>query len=69
MLVILFIVNFVGRSFTPILAPHLLLLGIPQARISVATGGLISLYSIAAAASAISLGRARSATPPDACSQ
>lgn len=58
MLVILFVVNFIGRSFTPILAPHLLGLGVPADRVSVATGALISLYSVAAAASAIFLGRA-----------
>lgn len=58
MLVILFVVNFIGRSFTPILAPHLLSLGVPLDRVSVATGALISLYSVAAAASAIYLGRA-----------
>ncbi len=58
MLIILFIVNFIGRSFVPILAPHLMSLGVPAHRVSIATGALISLYSVAAAGSAILLGRA-----------
>lgn len=57
-LVVLFIVNFIGRSFTPILAPHLMRLGVPPDRAAVATGALISLYSVAAAGSAVGLGRA-----------
>jgi MFS transporter, DHA1 family, multidrug resistance protein len=57
LLVVLFLVNFVGRSFTPILPLHLELLGVPRARLAAATGVLISAYSLAAAASAASFGR------------
>ena len=58
MLVVLFLVNFVGRSFTPILPLHLQSLGVPPARLAFATGALISAYSVAAAISASLLGRA-----------
>ncbi len=54
----LFFVNFVGRSFTPILPLHLERLGVPAPRLASATGVLISVYSIAAALSATVLGRA-----------
>lgn len=57
LLVVLFVVNFIGRSFTPILPLHLALLGLPDARLASATGVLISAYSVAAAASAWGLGR------------
>ena len=39
--VVLFVVNFIGRSFTPILPLHLGLLGIPSRRLASATGVLI----------------------------
>ena len=58
LLAILFLVNFVGRSFTPILPLHLQHLGVPPSRLAFATGVLISLYSVAAALSASALGRA-----------
>ncbi len=58
LLVILFFVNFVGRSFTPILPLHLEQLGVPAPRLASSTGLLISAYSIAAALSATFLGRA-----------
>jgi len=58
LLVILFLVNFIGRSFTPILPLHLLVLGVPQGRVASATGILIAVYSLAAAFSATALGRA-----------
>jgi DHA1 family multidrug resistance protein-like MFS transporter len=58
LLAILFLVNFVGRSFTPILPLHLQLLGVPAGRLAVATGTAISLYSVAAAISAALLGKA-----------
>jgi MFS family permease len=58
LLVILFLVNFIGRSFTPILPLHLAELGIGRARLAFATGALISAYSVAAAISATTLGRA-----------
>lgn len=57
LLVVLFVVNFIGRSFTPILPLHLALLGLPESRLASATGVLISAYSLAAAASAWGLGR------------
>jgi DHA1 family multidrug resistance protein-like MFS transporter len=57
LLAVLFLVNFIGRSFTPILPLHLQLLGVPSGRLASATGVLISAYSLAAAASAWSLGR------------
>jgi DHA1 family multidrug resistance protein-like MFS transporter len=58
LLVVLFLVNFVGRSFTPILPLHLLTLGVAPARLAFFTGVLISCYSVAAALSASILGRA-----------
>ena len=57
LLVVLFGVNFIGRSFTPILPLHLGVLGVPDARLASATGLLIAAYSLAAAASAWGLGR------------
>ena len=58
LLLVLFLVNFVGRSFTPILPLHLQSLGIAPARLAFSTGVLISCYSVAAAMSASLLGRA-----------
>jgi MFS transporter, DHA1 family, multidrug resistance protein len=57
LLVVLFLVNFIGRSFTPILPLHLQSLGVHPGRLASATGVLISIYSVAAAASAWYLGR------------
>jgi DHA1 family multidrug resistance protein-like MFS transporter len=57
LLVVLFVVNFIGRSFTPILPLHLQALGVRPAHLASATGVLISVYSVAAAASAATLGR------------
>jgi DHA1 family multidrug resistance protein-like MFS transporter len=57
LLVVLFVVNFIGRSFTPILPLHLQDLGVEPAHLASATGVLISVYSIAAALSATTLGR------------
>jgi MFS transporter, DHA1 family, multidrug resistance protein len=57
LLAVLFLVNFIGRSFTPILPLHLSALGVPPSRLASATGILISAYSVAAAASAWFLGR------------
>ncbi len=63
-LALLFFVNFIGRSFTPILPLHLMDLGVPDARVASATGLLISAYSVAAAVSATVLGRlARTLSP------
>jgi DHA1 family multidrug resistance protein-like MFS transporter len=53
----LFLVNFVGRSFTPILPLHLRELGVAPDRLAVGTGLLISAYAVSAAASAAGLGR------------
>lgn len=58
LLVALFLVNFIGRSFTPILPMQLHDLGVPRGRLAFATGVLISTYSVAAALSATLLGRA-----------
>jgi len=58
LLVVLFLVNFVGRSFTPILPMHLQRLAVPAASLALATGVLISAYSVAAAVSSTVLGRA-----------
>ena len=57
LLVVLFLVNFIGRSFTPILPLHLSELGLSHDRLASATGILISAYSVAAAGSATALGR------------
>lgn len=64
LLVVLFVVNFIGRSFTPILPLHLQDLGVKPARLASATGVLISVYSIAAALSATMLGRLSRSRPP-----
>jgi DHA1 family multidrug resistance protein-like MFS transporter len=64
LLTVLFVVNFVGRSFLPILPLHLQVLGVPPVRLSSATGVLISVYSVAAAASATLLGRASRTRSP-----
>jgi MFS transporter, DHA1 family, multidrug resistance protein len=64
LLVVLFLVNFVGRSFTPILPMHLERLGVPIPRLASATGVLISVYSVAAAFSATVLGRASRSLEP-----
>lgn len=66
LMVVLFMVNFVGRSFTPILPMHLQLLGIPDGRVAFTTGALIAVYSVAAAASASALGHATRRLPPRA---
>jgi MFS transporter, DHA1 family, multidrug resistance protein len=66
LLAVLFGVNFVGRSFLPILPLHLRDLGVPTARLASATGVLISVYSVTAAASATLLGRASRTRSPRA---
>jgi DHA1 family multidrug resistance protein-like MFS transporter len=58
LLATLFVVNFVGRSLTPILPLQLQGLGVPAGRLAGATGTLISCYALAAATSASVLGRA-----------
>jgi DHA1 family multidrug resistance protein-like MFS transporter len=64
LLVVLFGVNFIGRSFTPILPLHLQDLGVRTDRLASATGMLISVYSVAAALSATLLGRASRSRSP-----
>jgi MFS transporter, DHA1 family, multidrug resistance protein len=64
MLGALFLVNFVGRSFTPVLHLHLTELGVKPAGLASATGLLISVYSVAAALSATLLGRATKSRSP-----
>jgi len=66
LLVVLFLVNFVGRSFTPILPLHLQGLGVPPGRLALSTGVLISVYSVAAAVSAATLGKASRTYSPRA---
>jgi len=66
LLVVLFLVNFIGRSFTPILPDHLHELGVSTSRLAFATGMLVSVYSVAAALSAALLGRASRRYPPRA---
>jgi MFS transporter, DHA1 family, multidrug resistance protein len=58
LMALLFFVNFVGRSFTPVLPLQIERAGISPARSQLATGLLMSVYSIAAAISATGLGRA-----------
>jgi MFS transporter, DHA1 family, multidrug resistance protein len=58
LMAVLFLVNFVSRSFTPVLPQQIERLGIATARVAFATGVLVSFYSIAAAVSAMLVGRA-----------
>ena len=64
LLVVLFLVNFVGRSITPILPAHLERLGVAAARLASSTGLVISAYAVMAALSAAALGRATRQTSP-----
>jgi DHA1 family multidrug resistance protein-like MFS transporter len=64
LLAVLFLVNFIGRSFTPVLPLHLHELGVPPSRLALSTGILISVYSVAAALSAAWLGRVAGRVPP-----
>ena len=56
LLLVLFLINFVSRSFVPVLPLHLELLGVGGDRLARSTGLLISVYSIAAVVSATGLG-------------
>jgi len=58
LLLVLFLVNFIGRSFTPILPLHVREMGVSRARLGSSTGTLIAVYSLAAAISATLLGKA-----------
>jgi DHA1 family multidrug resistance protein-like MFS transporter len=62
----LFLVNFIGRSFTPILPLHLQRMAVPASSLALATGILISAYSVCAAISAALLGRATRRRDPRA---
>ncbi|HLA76596.1 MAG TPA: MFS transporter [Vicinamibacteria bacterium] len=64
LLLVLFLVNFVGRSFTPILPLHVQALGVGESSLATRTGILISGYSMAAALSATLLGRASRSYSP-----
>jgi MFS transporter, DHA1 family, multidrug resistance protein len=66
LLVVLFLVNFIGRSPTPILPLYLGGMGVPPARLASATGILIAAYALAAAFSAAFLGRASRLRDPRA---
>ena len=62
----LFLVNFIGRSFTPILPLHLQRMAVPTSNLALSTGILISAYSVCAALSAALLGRATRRREPRA---
>ena len=62
--VVLFFVNFIGRSFTPILPLQLEQLGVDAGRLALHTGGLISAYAVAAATSATLAGKWSRARSP-----
>jgi DHA1 family multidrug resistance protein-like MFS transporter len=62
----LFLVNFIGRSFTPILPLHLQRMAVPASSLALSTGILISAYSVCAALSAALLGRATRRRDPRA---
>lgn len=64
LLVVLLLVNFVGRSFTPILPLQLSRLGVSPTALASSTGLLISIYAVAAASSAALLGRASQTRSP-----
>jgi DHA1 family multidrug resistance protein-like MFS transporter len=66
LLAVLFLVNFVGRSFTPVLPLHLHQIHVPESRLALSTGAVISAYSVAAALSAAMLGKASRRHPPRA---
>lgn len=54
---LVFFVNFAARSFTPILPAQMAALGVTTKGLPLATGILISVYSVAAAASSFGFGR------------
>lgn len=54
---VVFFVNFASRSFTPILPAQLESFGVARASLALNTGLLISVYSIAAAASSFGFGK------------
>lgn len=64
LVVAVFFVNFASRSFTPILPAQLETFGVARGALALNTGLLISVYSIAAAASSFGFGRWAAATSP-----
>ncbi len=64
LLATLFLVNFIGRSYTPVLALCLEALGAAPARLGFYTGLVISAYAVAAASSAALFGRLTQRYPP-----
>ena len=64
LLIVLFLVNFVGRSITPLLPSHLERLGVARERLASSTGLVISAYAVMAALSAAALGRATRTKSP-----
>lgn len=61
---LVFFVNFASRSFTPILPGQLAAFGLPRTSLAFGTGLLISVYSIAAAASSFGFGRLAAKADP-----
>lgn len=61
---VVFFVNFASRSFTPILPGQLASFGVKHAALALSTGILISVYSVAAAASSFGFGRLASRHDP-----
>jgi DHA1 family multidrug resistance protein-like MFS transporter len=64
LLITLFLVNFIGRSLTPVLPAILRGLGVAEDRLAASTGAIISAYAAAAAVSATAFGRASRRIPP-----
>lgn len=61
---VVFFVNFASRSFTPILPAQLASFGVARSALALSTGILISVYSIAAAASSFGFGKLASMADP-----
>lgn len=61
---VVFFVNFASRSFTPILPAQLESFGVAPSSLAFSTGVLISVYSIAAAASSFGFGRLAAGIDP-----
>jgi DHA1 family multidrug resistance protein-like MFS transporter len=61
---VVFFVNFASRSFTPILPAQLESFGVAHSSLAISTGILISVYSVAAAASSFAFGRMAATAEP-----
>lgn len=61
---VVFFVNFASRSFTPILPAQLGSFGVAPSSLAMSTGLLISVYSVAAAASSFAFGRMAASIDP-----